>query len=131
MRDKLVDLLSTEVECNSQGFGDCSMCDHHYADKGCMRHISEITADFMLSNGVMVFPVKPGDTVYTVAGKTIKEWKVYFVGINSQGDIKFTIADKGLLNSLEMWNYNIGEYVFLTEEDAINELKERRYCDQR
>lgn len=82
-------------------------------------------AEYLVGNNVMVFPVKPGDTVYTISRGKIKEWEVYFVGINSEGDIKFTIADKDFHNSLELWSSDIGDIVFLTEEDAINELKER------
>ena len=72
------------------------------------------------------FPVLPNDTVYTISRGKIKEWIVYYVGMNSQGDTKFTLADEGFHNSLEMWDFNIGVCVFLTEEDAINELKERK-----
>jgi hypothetical protein len=122
--------METEIECNKDGHGECRMCPYLYADKACVRHISELTADMMLSQGVVVFPVKPGDTVYTINRGKIKEWKVYFVGINAESDIKFTIADEGFHNTYEFWDFNIGVCVFLTEEDAINELKERKSYEQ-
>ena len=91
----------------------------------------EKLANHLTSKGVMIFPVKPGDTVYTITGGKVKEWKVYFVGINAEGSIKFHITDEGFNNSREVWDALIGEYVFLTEEDAITELKERRADEQR
>ena len=130
MRNKLIEMMETEVECNKDGHGDCSMCPYSHADKSCIRHISELTADLMLSKGVVVLPVKPGDRVYVINHKKIKEWRVCFVGINSLGEVKFHIADEGYKNVYEMWDSNIGETVFLTEEDAINELKERKSYEQ-
>ena len=75
------------------------------------------------------FPVVPGDTVYIINHRKINEHKVYFVGINASGSIKFTVADEGFHNTYEFWDSNIGVCVFLTEEDAINELKERKSYD--
>lgn len=126
MRNNLIELLETELECNKDGHGDCEMCEYKYASKACIRHISEITADYMLAHNVIVAPVKPNDTVYTIHHGKIKEWKVYFVGMNSLGEFTFNIADKDLQNSRSVWNREIGETVFLTEEDAITELKERK-----
>lgn len=83
-------------------------------------------ADFLIGNNVIVAPVKPGDTVYTIHRGRIKEWKVYFVGMNSLGEFTFNIADEPLENSRSVWDREIGDTVFLTEEDAINELKERK-----
>lgn len=75
---------------------------------------------------VIEFPVVPGDTVYTIKRGRIKEWKVYFVGINSLGDITFTIADKNFENSRGVWDKEIGEFVFLTKQDAEWELVARQ-----
>lgn len=87
--------------------------------------------DFFVGTAYLIkVPVKPGDTVYIINRGKIKEWKVYFVGINAEGNIKFTIADEGFQNTYEFWDFNIGVCVFLTEEDAINELKERKSYEQ-
>lgn len=83
-------------------------------------------ADYLIGNNVVVLPVKPGDTVYTIHRGRIKEWKVYFVGMNSLGEFTFNIADEPLENSRSVWDREIGETIFLTEAAAINELKERK-----
>jgi hypothetical protein len=129
MRNKLIELLETKLECNKDGHGECEMCEYLYSDDACIRHISEITADFMISNNVVVLPVKPRDTVYTISRGKIKEWTVYYVGMNTLGHIMFNYHDKDLQNTRAACEVDLGETVFLTEEDAINELKERRADD--
>lgn len=129
MRTKLYDLLMTEVECDYEGHGDCSMCPHRYSDKDCQARITNIIADFLISSGVVILPVKPRDTVYTISRGKIKEWIVYYVGMNTLGHIMFNYHDKDLQNTRAACEEDIGETVFLTEEDAINELKERNSSD--
>lgn len=80
-------------------------------------------------NKVVVFPVLPRDTIYTISRGKIKEWIVYYVGMNTLGHIMFNYHDKELQNSRMACDEDIGEIVFLTEEDAINELKERQAYD--
>ena len=129
MRDKLIELLETELACTKDGHGDCDMCEYTCADKSCIRQISEDTADFMLSKGVVVLPIKPNDTVYTISRGKIKAWEVYYVGINALGYVAFNVTDVDM-NTRCMVEEDIGETVFLTEEDAINELKERKRNDR-
>lgn len=126
MRDRLIELLETDLECNKDGHGECAMCPHKYSDEACIRHISEITADFMLSKGVIVPPVPVGGKMYTVSNGKVREWKVYFVGMNISGEIKFHLVSEDLGTMFTVWDGDIGNIVFLTEEDAINELKERK-----
>jgi hypothetical protein len=83
--------------------------------------------DYLLGNGVIVTPVKPGDSVYTIHRGRVKEWKVYFVGLNSLGEFTFNIADEGFHNSHTMWDHSIGESVFLTEAAANQELIARKF----
>jgi hypothetical protein len=130
MKDKLIELLETDVECNKDGHGECNHCEYYYADDKCQRYLSNIIADMMLSKGVVVLPVKPNDIVYTVIKDEIKEWKVYFVGINSIGEFKIHIVSPTFDDVDELWGHHIGEILFLTEEDAINELKERRAYEE-
>ena len=125
MRNRLIELLNSSGRCDKYVPGGCAACEYDKFEDECEKHLTELMADDLLNAGVLAFPVKPGDTVYVINHGKIKEWKVYFVGINSAGDIKFTIANEGFHNMLEMWDYNIGVCVFLTEEDAITELKER------
>ncbi len=54
MRNRLIELLTDEVECNKGGHGDCSMCEYRYADKECEKHISGLVADHLLANDVIV-----------------------------------------------------------------------------
>lgn len=63
VRNRLIELLETDIECNSGGHGDCAMCEYHYTDEGCVRHISEQTTDLLLNSGVVVFPCKLGDYI--------------------------------------------------------------------
>lgn len=100
-------------DCTEDEYFSCTDDCTYYADKH--RYIE--------------VPVKPGDTVYIINHNKITEWKVCFVGINLLGDVKFHVADEGYHNVHEFWDYNIGVCVFLTEEDAINELKERKSYD--
>ena len=129
MREKLIELLDTEVECNKDGHGDCSLCPHSYSDKECIHHISEITADLLISKGVVILPVKPRDTVYTISRGKIKEWEVYYITLNLANEFTIYITDADRLNSREIMDRWIGDLVFLTEEDAINALKERKSND--
>lgn len=126
MKDKLMKLLLADVVCSTGDTGECDSCEYCHSEDACYRRMSGVLADFLISEGVVVLPVKPGDTVYTIHRGKIKEWKVYFVGMNSLGEFTFNIADKDLQNSRSVWDREIGETVFLTEEDAINELKERK-----
>lgn len=113
--------IIAERPCSST---DCSPCIR--MGRRCNDYLK---AERVLNAGFVRLPVKPGDTVYIINHNKITEWKVCFVGINLLGDVKFHVADEGYHNVHEFWDYNIGVCVFLTEEDAINELKERKSYD--
>lgn len=114
MKDKLKELLSDFKFTEQRG--------HPLTNDEALEQF----ADYLIEKRVVVLPVKPGDTVYIINRNKIKEWKVYFVGINLRGEVTFNVADERLTTTYEFWDYNIGVCVFLTEEDAINELKERK-----
>ena len=114
MKDRLKELLSDFKFTEQRG--------HSLTNDEALEQF----ADYLIEKRVIAFPVKPGDTVYIINHSKIKEWKVYFVGINSRGNIKFMVVDDRYEDTFEFWDFNIGVYVFLTEEDAINELKERK-----
>ncbi len=103
---------------------DCAPCER--MGSYCRDYLS---SEKMYNAGYRRLPVVPGDTVFTIHRGKIKEWKVYFVGINLRGEFNIRIADEPLENSREFWDRDIGEWLFLTEEDAINELKERKCRD--
>ncbi len=116
MRDRLIDLLDKKIY-----FVDLADSDMVWTTE----KLAEL-ADYLLAEGVIVSPVKVGGNMYTLSRGRVKKWKVHFVGINSMGEIKFHIADEGFNNMLEMWNYNIGQLVFLTEAEAKEALAERK-----
>ena len=125
MMDKLFAVVRDHCKFeHCTGKKDLSVCKENCAD-------TQLLVDRMIRRGVVILPVKPRDTVYTISRGKIKEWKVYFVGMNSLGEFTFNIADNELQNSRSVWDREIGETVFLTEEDAINELKERKSYEQR
>lgn len=129
MKDKLMELLNSCGRCDKYGPNGCGACEYRYADDECEKHLRDIMSDDLLDAGVVVLPVKPGDTVYIINRNKIKEWKVYFVGMNLRGEVNFYVTDEKLTSTCEFWDYNIGVCVFLTEEDAINALKERKAYD--
>lgn len=84
---------------------------------------NEELADHLLSEGVIVPPVKVGGTVYTLNRGKVKEWKVCFIGQNTREEIKFHLADEGFKTMIEAWNYDIGRTVFLTKSQAEQALR--------
>lgn len=124
MKDQLFALVSDRCKfTHCTGKQDLNVCKHQCADT---QHL----VDHLINGGVVVLPVKPNDTVYTISRGKIKEWKVYFIGMNSLGEFTFNMADTDFQNSRSVWDREIGDTVFLTEEDAINELKERKSYEQ-
>jgi hypothetical protein len=117
MKDKIMSLCDEKIEGMSFVNSD-HWFDFHSKTRELVGHLVE--------NRVVVLPVKPGDTVYTIHRGKIKEWKVYYVGMNTLEKFMFNFADADLQNSRSACDEDIGETVFLTEEDAINELKERK-----
>lgn len=117
MRDKLVELVRNAPRTDTV-YGDIKLPNP-------VQTIQTIV-DHLLDNGVVILPVKPRDTVYTISRGKIKEWTVYYVGMNTLGHFMFNFHDKDCNNSRSACDADIGEIVFLTEEDAINELKERK-----
>lgn len=74
---------------------------------GCARYWAEVIADHLLKNGVIVPPVKVGDTVYQTDGVRIYESAVKKVIYETTG---IAFDDSA-----------IGDTVFLSEEAALAE----------
>lgn len=121
MRDRLIELIRNAPRTDAV-YGDVKL---PYP----VQTLQTI-ADHLLANCVIALPVKPGDTVFTIHRGKIKEWKVYFVGINSLGEFRIHVADSKFDDVCEFWDSHIGKMLFLTEEDAINELKERKCLNE-
>ena len=117
MQDKLMSLCDEKIDGMS-----FLNSDHWFDFRSRMREV----VGHLVESGVIVLPVKPGDTVYTISRGKIKEWTVYYLGMNTRNQFSFNYHDKNFQNSRMACDEDIGETVFLTEEDAINELKERK-----
>lgn len=103
-RDRLIELLK-----------------HEFGTK-----VSEITADWLIANGVIVLPCKVGDTVYCIKllqdGKFTRivsdGEKVKAISVNSHGT--FLVVD--YCHTLDCRDF--GKTVFLSREEVEKALKE-------
>lgn len=117
MKEKLIELLNAMIDENK--------------DKNIT---TEVMADYLIQNGVVVLPCKVGDTVYSFC----KYWGVvlpYFVetlniSYYNQNENCYsyeancTNAEQtDLLDSIDFDFDDIGKTVFLTEEEAKRALK--------
>ena len=110
-REKLIELLMQgDIAAAKQGVFNCCMC----------RREAETIADYLLENGVIVPPVKVGDTVY------IFERGSYIIPICGQGKPHWEIKIEKC--SFKYWlldNHKFGVNMFFTREEAEKALKER------
>ena len=110
-RERLIKLLMQgELEADKQGVFNCSRSEWK----------AEIMADFLLENGVIVPPVKVGDTVYII------ERGNYIIPLC--GHCKPHWEKKIEKCSFKYWmldNHKFGENIFLTREEAEKALAER------
>lgn len=103
MRDRLMELVSdAEIEWQRS-----------------IKGFAEVCADYLIENGVVVLPIKVGDTIYypyeygnKVLEKTVKK-------IVIENDDKWLDVGVSYLPF-----ENIGKTVFLTKEQAEQKLKE-------
>lgn len=115
-KERLIELIDD--------FGDdvalCDICDRPLADcEGCTR---EQLADYLLENGIIVLPVKIGQTVYRISFTRGTRTKY----IQATTISRIAIDDDGLwlfcsCNPIAKCKY--GELVFLTKEEAEKALK--------
>ena len=105
MRDRLIELL---IDTPNIGMAPIA---------------SQMIADHLLANGVIVPPCKVGDTVYCLEtiGNTINDYVVQNVGIT---------ATQGGWGIERRFN-DFGKTVFLTKEEAESKLKERKDNEQK
>lgn len=96
-------------------------CNHPYCDR-----VENIT-DHLLAEGVIVPPVKVGDTIYKLCGNRIYEFTVHALSINANinsCDILMCVYDEDNDNARYSCAW-IGKTVFLTKEEAEKALAER------
>lgn len=117
-KDKLLELLD--------GIGDdiafCDICDRPTDD--CKACKNEQLADYLLANGVIIPPCKVGDTVYFdtyLRGKNVGIQPHKVIKVNC---VLMTEPSKGGIGA-EISDWDFGETVFLTREEAEKALKER------
>ena len=121
-RDRLIELLKSD-SCKSP-----MLCDPNCKYANLERCYEERTADYLLENGVIMPPVKAGDTIYEIHErrkggewvKIISERFVHGVEIYAGGCM---IARCG--STISVFLSDIGKTVFLTREEAEKALKER------
>ena len=110
-RERLIELLMQgDIAAAKQGVFNCCMC----------RREAETIADYLLENGVIMPPVKVGDTVY------IFERGSYIIPICGQGKPHWEIKIEKC--SFKYWlldNHKFGVNMFFTREEAENALEER------
>lgn len=120
-KERLIELIDD--------FGDdvalCDVCSRPREDcEGCTN---EQLAEYLVQNGVIVPPVKVGDTVYEIQqDRTLQKWYVY--GIIKYDGQEWAAKAK---NNKNKWNYIdktfafrlFGKTVFLTKEAAKKALK--------
>ena len=110
-RERLIELLMQgDIAAAKQGVFNCCMC----------RREAETIADYLLENGVIMPPVKVGDTVY------IFERGSYIIPICGQGKPHWEIKIEKC--SFKYWlldNHKFGVNMFFTREEAEKVLKER------
>ena len=124
-RDKLIELLKND-SCQSP-----MLCDPNCKYAKLERCYEERTADYLIENGVLMLPVKIGDTVYildklvnVIEGEVVKieytcEAENYSKFIREKFLVSFTSS------ATQYDFYDIGKFVFLTKEDAEKALVER------
>lgn len=129
MRDRLVELLVKDDIFDER---ECGMCTR---DNYCVRCGSEMLADHLIANGVIVPPCKVGDTVYYIEGayynsqrltaRPIKVTEISWKCDRSGRDLGFALIANGTRYKFS----SIGKTVFLTKEQAEQKLKEMRGAD--
>lgn len=91
-------------------------------------------ADYLLAEGVVVPPVKIGDTVYCIiptthGAKTLREMIVKNISIDIDGDgvyeLSYVDTSSGTGLHRRVFFDEIGKTVFLTREEAEQALAER------
>lgn len=120
-RERLKELFrQAEEKCD--GMKQCEGCVGFGEGADCIDYL---IVDHLLANGVIVLPVKIGQTVYDYAGRECVVFGIHFFyeGINSFATER--IGYNGCRIHTTHSFDKIDETVFLAREDAEKALKER------
>lgn len=132
MRDRLIELLCN-VKCEGEEcFGSCPHRIGQKCNKVQRLEMCSVfaIADHLLAEGVIVPPVKVGQTVYVIQLCEIYECRVNEICI-SAGNNNVVVLDR-FINGFIIRRYGaeyfnaFGKTVFLTREEAEKALAERR-----
>ncbi len=117
--ERLIELVDSGLKAYGKSKGDIK--------------VTESLADHLLANGVIVPPVKVGDTVYTNvawSGWYLREKdkpykaKIVYIGINGKKNHMNVVYEKN--GNMLTFNFDeIGDRISLTREDAEKALAER------
>ena len=132
-REKLIELIQTAKSKKQYDFlfGNID-------DAIDMKSDEEYIADHLIANGVTIIPVNVGDTVYT--NFAMRGWylrdkdrpysaRVCFIGLNNakeMGGGLFNVVYGKHENMMQFRFSDIGKSVFLTKEEAEEDLLKRR-----
>lgn len=117
MRDRLIELLKSgikqlEHQAGARTFGDL--------------------ADYLLASGVIVLPVKIGQTVWVynqttnnIYRNTVIGIQIFGTGKNANKIIVKYVNQRGETSDRKFAWAQIGKQVFLSEEEAVQALAER------
>lgn len=110
MKEKLIELLNTMIDENKD------------------KNIStEIMADYLIENGVIVPPCKVGDTVWLAFSwfdSEVVKGKISMLQQKADGSWKIRVSDSVGVKDFPITE--IGNVIFFTKEEAENKLKEYR-----
>lgn len=125
MRDRLIELLLKDLECDKNGNGNCEMCEYKYADKKCEKYLIRILADHLLANGVILPPCKVGDELFRIIKLTSGAYKPFVPTLPDKVE-PYGIFYKGLMGEYRCIPFEeFGKTVFLTREEAEKALREK------
>lgn len=123
MKDRLIEILKQFTTEDCKITHQCGYCDY-----GELVVCASAVAEHLLANGVIVPPVKVGQTVYVVNRYYGGLWRIHECRVDN-----LTIYERLIFMSLIDGNYNfgieiseIGKTVFLTREEAEKALAENK-----
>ncbi len=118
-RDRLIELLRAEMPTECDNYESCQGCPYAPDPDGCYQSLAAATADHLLANGVILPPVKAGDTVYEIE---------YEVGSYELWEAHPLQTEVTAICILTEYDYHplcrFGKDVFLTREEAEQASKE-------
>ena len=90
------------------------------ATKGCARYWASLIANHLIENGIILPPIKLGDSVWDIYYTKPREWKVVYIGYNGEDfDISLRFQNGARARTKLISGKHINRIYFLSKEDAI------------